>query len=312
MNRRRSLSILAGATAASLMGNGCQARRNFQETRWRGVLFNADVDLAVHDLPVEEAEEVIADCVMEMQRLERLFSLYLPDSSLCRLNGEGRLSDPPAELVDLVGKSLEVAERSGGAFDPTVQPYWKWLREAVESTGGIDPAEQARQLGRVDYRRVHCSEEEVRFEQSGMAMTFNGIAQGWITDRACEVLRAAGARHCLVNLGEFFALGGQPSGTDWVVGLRGLAGEEVSLRNRALAVSSGAGLYFGTGAGKNHLIDPRSGSCAEDRRVVAVTAGEAWLADALSTACAVVSDEDARELIAGWEDVGLAIHRAPA
>mgnify|MGYP001189688159 CR=1 FL=1 len=31
-------------------------------------------------------------------------------------------------------------------------------------------------------------------------MTFNGIAQGWITDRACEVLREAGARHCLVNL----------------------------------------------------------------------------------------------------------------
>jgi thiamine biosynthesis lipoprotein len=193
-----------------------------------------------------------------------------------------------------------------------VQPYWKWLREVVESTGEIDPAEQARQLARVDYRRVHCSEEEVRFEQSGMAMTFNGIAQGWITDRACEVLREAGARHCLVNLGEFYALGGQPSGKDWVVGLRGLAGEEVSLRNRALAVSSGSGLYFGTGAGKNHLIDPRSGSCAEDRRVVAVTAGEAWLADALSTACAVVSDADARELIAGWADVKLAIHRAPA
>ncbi len=312
MNRRRSLSILAGATAASLMGNGCQARRNFQETRWRGVLFNAEVDLAVHDLPTEEAEELIADCVTEMQRLEALFSLYLPDSSLCRLNRDGRLTNPPAELVDLVGKSLEVAERSGGAFDPTVQPYWKWLREAVESTGGIDPAEQARQLARVDYRRVHCSEEEVRFEQSGMAMTFNGIAQGWITDRACEVLREAGARHCLVNLGEFRALGGQPSGKDWVVGLRGLAGEEVSLRNRALAVSSGSGFYFGTGAGKNHLIDPRNGSCAEDRRVVAVTAGEAWLADALSTACAVVSDADARELIAGWADVKLAIHRAPA
>jgi len=312
MNRRRSLSILAGASMASLAGSGCGARREFEVTRWRGVLFGAEVDLAVHDLPVSEAEELIARCVSEMQRLEALFSLYLPDSSLCRLNREGRLMNPPAELVDLVGKSLDVAERSAGAFDPTVQPYWKWLREAVEIGGGIDSAEQARHLARVDYRRVRCSEEEVRFEQSGMAMTFNGIAQGWITDRACEVLREAGARHCLVNLGEFYALGGQPSGKDWVVGLRGLAGKEVSLRNRALAVSSGSGFYFGTGAGKNHLIDPRSGSCAEDRRVVAVTAGEACLADALSTACAVVSDEDARELIAKWEDVELAIHRAPA
>jgi thiamine biosynthesis lipoprotein len=270
------------------------------------------VDLAVHDLPVGEAEELIARCVSEMQRLEALFSLYLPDSSLCQLNREGRLGNPPGELVNLVRKSLVVAERSGGIFDPTVQPYWQWLREVVEAGDGIDPAEQVRQLSRVDYRQVRCAAEEVSFGKSGMAMTFNGIAQGWITDRACELLRESGARHCLVNLGEFYALGGQCSGQDWLVGLRGLAGEEVSLRNRALAVSSGSGFYFGTGAGRNHLIDPRSGACAEDRRVVAVTAGEACLADALSTACAVMGDEEARALIAKWEGVDLAIHRSPA
>ena len=312
MNRRRSLSIVAGASAACLAGSGCQGVRQIEVSRWRGVLFNSDVDMAVHDLPAREAEALIKQCVEEMQRLEELFSLYLPDSALSQLNREGELADPPAELVDLVTKSLLVAERSGGAFDPTIQPYWTWLRETVETTGRIDPEEQTRWLDKVDYRKVSCSEQEMGFGQEGMALSLNGVAQGWITDRASEILRAGGARHCLVNLGEFYALGGQPSGKDWVVGLRGLKGEEVSLRDRALAVSSGSGLYFGTGSGKNHIIDPRTGDCVEARKVVAVTAREAWLADALSTACSVLGENEARALIGQWEEVELFIHRMPS
>ena len=312
MNRRRSLSIVAGASAACLAGSGCQGVRKIEVYRWRGVLFNSDVDMAVHDLPAREAEALIKQCVEEMQRLEELFSLYLPDSALSQLNREGELADPPAELVDLVTKSLLVAERSGGAFDPTIQPYWTWLRETVETTGRIDPEEQTRWLDKVDYRKVSCLEQEMGFGQEGMALSLNGVAQGWITDRASEILRAGGARHCLVNLGEFYALGGQPSGKDWVVGLRGLKGEEVSLRDRALAVSSGSGLYFGTGSGKNHIIDPRTGDCVEARKVVAVTAREAWLADALSTACSVLGENEARALIGQWEEVELFIHRMPS
>ena len=92
------------------------------------------------------------------------------------------------------------------------------------------------------------------------------------------------------------------------MGLRGVEGQEVTLRDRALAVSSGAGLYFGTGDRRNHIIDPRTGDCVEARKVVVVTAPEAWLADALSTACSVLTEEEARTLIAQWEDVDLFIH----
>lgn len=309
MNRRRCLSLLSATGAASLLGNGCQRGVREEVTRWRGVLFNSDVDMAVHAMPPAVAEPLIRNCELEMQRLEKLFSLYLPDSPLSRLNRTGRLDNPPPELVDLVRKALLVAERSGGAFDPTIQPYWTWLRETVETTGAIDPEAQAQFLEKVDFRQVRCGEEELSFGQEGMALTLNGLSQGWITDRATKILRDGGAQHCLVNLGEFYGLGTQPSGRDWIVGLRGVEGEEIALRDRALAVSSGAGLYFGTGDRRNHIIDPRTGDCVEARKVVAVTAPEAWLADALSTACSVLEEEKARDLIAQWEDVELFIHK---
>ena len=309
MNRRRCLSLLSATGAASLLGNGCQRGKREEVTRWRGVLFNSDVDIAVHAMPPAVAEPLIRNCELEMQRLEKLFSLYLPDSPLSRLNRTGRLDNPPPELVDLVRKALLVAERSGGAFDPTIQPYWTWLRETVETTGAIDPEAQAQFLEKVDFRQVRCGEDELSFGREGMALTLNGLSQGWITDRASEILRDGGAQHCLVNLGEFYGLGTQPSGRDWIVGLRGVEGEEIALRDRALAVSSGAGLYFGTGDRRNHIIDPRTGDCVEARKVVAVTAPEAWLADALSTACSVLEEEKARDLIAQWEDVELFIHK---
>lgn len=309
MNRRRCLSLLSATGAASLLGNGCQRGVREEVTRWRGVLFNSDVDMAVHAMPPALAEPLIRNCELEMQRLEKLFSLYLPDSPLSRLNRTGRLDNPPPELVDLVRKALLVAERSGGAFDPTIQPYWTWLRETVETTGAIDPEAQAQFLEKVDFRQVRCGEEELSFGREGMALTLNGLSQGWITDRATKILRDGGAQHCLVNLGEFYGLGTQPSGKDWIVGLRGVEGEEIALRDRALAVSSGAGLYFGTGDRRNHIIDPRTGDCVEARKVVAVTAPEAWLADALSTACSVLEEEKARDLIAQWEDVELFIYK---
>lgn len=309
MNRRRCLSLLSATGAASLLGNGCQRGVREEVTRWRGVLFNSDVDMAVHAMPPAVAEPLIRNCELEMQRLEELFSLYLPDSPLSRLNRTGRLDNPPPELVDLVRKALLVAERSGGAFDPTIQPYWTWLRETVETTGAIDPEAQAQFLEKVDFRQVRCGEEELSFGREGMALTLNGLSQGWITDRAAKILRDGGAQHCLVNLGEFYGLGTQPSGRDWIVGLRGVEGEEIALRDRALAVSSGAGLYFGTGDRRNHIIDPRTGDCVEARKVVAVTAPEAWLADALSTACSVLEEEKARDLIAQWEGVELFIYK---
>lgn len=305
MNRRRSLSIMAGTAAAFLPG--CRPGQAQRVTRWNGVLFNAQVDLALHGLPQKEAESLIERSVAEMVRLEQMFSLYLPDSTLVALNRVGQVEDPPSEFVALVTEALEIAQASDGAFDPTIQPYWTWLREEVEAGGEPNEARRQEQLELVDYRQVSCGPGHVAFGKAGMALTLNGIAQGWITDAVTTLLREAGVAHSLVNLGEFHAIGSQPSGDAWLVGLRGAEDQQVKLQNRALAVSSGSGYFFGTGAGENHLIDPRSGTCARDRRIVAVTAPRAGLADALSTACAVLSDEEGGELISKWPEVELRV-----
>ena len=128
-----------------------------------------------------------------------------------------------------------------------------------------------------------------------MAVTLNGIAQGYITDRVVGLLRARGMTRVLVDLGEPRALGDHPDGRPWRVGIRrpgaGRPAMEVDLADLALATSSGAGSPADFAYRRfNHLLDPATGHCADPSRMVTVTAPDATTADALTTALALMPD----------------------
>ena len=53
----------------------------------------------------------------------------------------------------------------------------------------------------------------------GMAVTLNGLAQGYVTDKLVELLRARGVAHSLVDMGEARAIGSHPDGRPWEIGI---------------------------------------------------------------------------------------------
>ena len=143
-----------------------------------------------------------------------------------------------------------------------------------------------------------------------MAITLNGVAQGFITDRVADLLRAAGFDDVLIDLGEIHALGERPGGGAWRAGLadprepaRLLAelplGEGAGLLP-ALATSSGAGTRFGPDPRLHHLLDPRTGRSANHHAAVSVAAPRATLADGLSTALSVIAPQRAQALLDGY------------
>ena len=137
-----------------------------------------------------------------------------------------------------------------------------------------------------------------------MAMTLNGIAQGYITDKIHALLSDYGFTNILINLGEYRALGNREDAKPWKIHLREegrfgkLAGEILELSDGvALAVSSGAGYRFSATGKDHHLINPHDGSCYDASRTIAIQAPDATTADALATACSVTSPEKAAALI---------------
>lgn len=299
VTRRRFLRVCAvaalGAGLPTLASAGTLRRYSAS-----GTLLGASAEIQLYATDPETARAATSACFAEAQRLERIFSLQHEASALVALNRHGVLAEPPPELVGLLGLAAGFSATTDGAFDITVQPLWDLYRRhfAAPAAGGSGPAADvvAQVRGRVDHRLVRLADDEIRFAQPGMAITLNGIAQGYITDRISELLRARGFHNVLVDMGELRAVGGRPDGSPWQVGLADprmpwRSAQNVPLMERALATSGGYGTPFDASGRHHHLFDPRTGRSANYYQRVSVLAADATTADALSTAIAVMEPE---------------------
>jgi hypothetical protein len=83
---------------------------------------------------------------------------------------------------------------TGGRFDPTIQPLWALYAEhfAGARRRDLPPAgARAAALARTGWQRVRFDGARIRLEP-GMALSLNGIAQGYIADRLADLLRGMG------------------------------------------------------------------------------------------------------------------------
>ena len=287
VSRRRFITISAAAGAFAFAGSVAA-----EPVRWRGTALGARASLLLWHPDRDEAARIISACVSEMKRLEKIFSLYRDGSALRRLNDKGDLRNPPPELVQALSDSRRISEITAGAFDISVQPLWQLYANHF-SQPGADPAgppaadlDAARKL--VDYRRIHIDTDRISLDRPGMAITLNGFAQGFITDRIAQLLRFEGQQNVLVDMGETRALDRHPDGRLWRVGVRDPQDRQAVVRtlaveNKAVATSGSYGHKFDAAGKANHLFDPRTGGSSQRYASVTVVASLAATADALST-----------------------------
>lgn len=265
MNRRRFITLAAAFACAPSL-----SRAN----TWQGRALGADVSVTLHG-PRALTQRALADVPRLLVNVEQAFSLFRPTSDLARLNAMGRLRDPKILMRTLMARADAAHRLSGGLFDPTVQPVW----EALARGRDVDAARRL-----VGWQRVRFSDRMIEL-QSGQALTFNGIAQGFATDVMCLLLRRHGVETALVDIGEQAAMGGpfRLGIEDPVYGHLG----QRQLRDRAIATSSPGALLLGN---TPHILGP--GGEAPRWSTVSIEAPSATMADALSTA-AVFLDRDA-------------------
>lgn len=289
LTRRRFLAISAAAVALP-----AQAQDLHVET---GLALGARVTLRLHH---PDAPHLAALAMAELRRLEAVFSLYQPGSALLRLNRQSRLDAPPFELLECLSIVAAVHRASGGRFDPTVQPLWRAEAEACETGRPLTDAARGAARDLVGWSKVGLSTRAITL-RPGMALTLNGIAQGYIADRVAGFLAGHGLSHALIDTGEFVAL---PGGA-WPVRLAPEG--QVALQGRALATSAPLGMTFGNDGARSHILDPLTGGPVRPVwAAVSVSARSAALADALSTAgCLTASRAELRALLDAFDDTRL-------
>ncbi len=243
---------------------------------WQGRALGAAASMQLTGLEADKAQGIFRTVEREIARLERIFSLHHPQSQIVRLNRAGMLRSPAPELLEVLSLSGGLHRASEGAFDPTIQPVWQGFATAT----GQDIAPDL--LAQPGWHRLRFDAEEIRIEQGG-ALTLNGIAQGYITDRIAALLRSKGLSDVLIDMGEIAAIGSKP----WQVGIalpdQSLV-NRITLSDRALATSAPMGTVLSPAAGLGHIIDPRDPMAPPRYQLVSVSANTAAVADGLSTA----------------------------
>ncbi len=304
-NRRRVLRIAAAAAGVPLLMGGVRALAPLtKEHVWRGEVLGALSELSIWHPDATFAQTLILKARLEIQRLEKIFSLYRSDSEIVRLNADGRLTKASPQLHAVIDESRRLSDLSNGAFDISVQPLWRlyeahfWTRRALQPDIAARAHDVALQL--VDYRRIDTGPAQIAFAREDMAITLNSIAQGAITDAVADLLRNEGLESAVVDLGEFRTLGRHPDGRPWRVGIGRTHERTVELENMALAVSGGYGTPFEPTGRFHHIFDPRTGASANRLLQVAVIAPRATIADGLATAIYAAGEAAAPRLLAGY------------
>lgn len=285
LSRRRFLACFATTALSGSAFAGSITRERFYA-------LGAEAQITLAGNP-QQARTAIAACRKEIAAIESAFSLYNNHSRLSQLNRYGVVGVDD-RFSTLLQHALDMAEKTGGAFDPTIQPLWQTLLNG-------DDIEKVRHL--IGWRNLVVSNATARFLKPSMSASLNGIAQGFAGDRVSRILKNYGYRNTLVNIGEFSAQG-KKHGTPWRLGINdpvtGRIITHIEPNDSAIATSEPLGTLV---AGRAHIFDPLNR--AGDRWAsVTVEAREAWRADALSTAIAASPVEQAASLLVAGEGLG--------
>lgn len=265
------------------------------------------VGLVARDRSAERTEEAIGRTVEEMERLVGILSRFDPGSALSHLNDTGLLRKPPPELTAVITGAVRFHSITGGRFDVTVAP----LVDLFRSSGGIPPSpgDLAEAHDLIGHEHLTATKRFVGFDRSGMRITLDGIAKGFVVDAMAGVLKHHGIRDFLINAGgEIRTAGRNREGRAWQIGVRnpsgsGVIGEAIGLLGGAVATSGGYENFFGPARQFHHIVDGRTAVSPTRCASISVIGPTTMAADAMATGAFMMDPTDAIALIdslPGW------------
>jgi thiamine biosynthesis lipoprotein len=241
--------------------------------------------------------------------LDKALSDYDPESELMRLCD--RAGGPPVkvgdDLFDVLARSVAIAERSGGAFDPTIAPVVRLWRRARRERKLPDPQTLDRAQSLVGYKKItlDAGAKTVRLE-AGVKLDLGGIAKGYASEQAVRTLKGMGITRSLVAGAGDIVVGDPPPGEEgWTVGVAPLDAPGarrpemfLRLRNQAVSTAGDAERYVEIdGVRYSHIVDPKTGIGQTERTSVTVVANDGGTADGLDTAASVLGPEEGLRLV---------------
>ena len=242
---------------------------------------------------------------------ESQMSEWKDDSPLSRINQHAgnKPVQVPQNLFHVIQRSLEIAEMTSGAFDPTWASLWKIWK--FDENYAVPLQEQVDDLlPSVNWKNVLLNKNEQSVYLPLGNIGLGGIAKGVALDKARKVLLQQGFEDFMIVAGGQVLVHGSKNGQPWRVGIRDPEKEQtdyfavLELTDTCVSTSGNYEKFFiKDDIRYHHIIDPKTGYPARGVQSVTVISQDATLADALSTALFVMGVEDGIRLIESVSNV---------
>lgn len=227
-----------------------------------------------------------------VETLESTLNAFAPDSAVCRLNDEGSVRNE--HVARLVRRGLEYFDRTDQVFDIHQGRVEHELKAFLR--GDSESLPETFDTGSVAVDGDHV--------ETDVPLDLNGLAKGYIVDRATRTLDGPGRTG-------FVSGGGDMSPPTGPIAIESPYGDDEPLKildtDWSVATS---GDYRRVRSGEDHIYDPTTERIgARHESVTVVARRDCMEADALATTLAALPLDDATSLAAGWSGLeALLVH----
>lgn len=287
------------------------------------VKFNAsDVDVSVEEIS-DHIDRILTD-------IDNSLSGYNRNSLVSVFNG-GEEVVPDSVFIDIYGHAYDFYDCTGGVVDVASAPLFDlwgfgFKNSRMPDDEMVAQAKAKSGMGRLKRDLESAIGPDGRLRGTDLLnegesfvpqLNYNAIAQGYSCDLVAEYLISIGVKDMMVDIGEIFCMGRNPSGQPWRIAID----KPVDGNNDPGAdvqaiftvpdgphgvVTSGnyRKYYIRDGKKYAHTIDPRTGYPVSHNLLSAtIVAPDAMTADAYATYCMAIGLDASKEFISSSSDL---------
>ena len=269
-----------------------------------------------YNIRYESTEDHHDSIKAALKAVDQSLSMFNPNSVISKINrNDSVILD--SLFITMFNEAQGISQLSNGAFDITVAPLvnaWGFGKntalgdEAKRLLGKKTQIDSIKTF--VGYDKVHLTNHHLEKDEERITLDASAIAKGYACDIVANTLRQMGCENLLVDIGgEVVLQGVNDKGKAWKVGIskpknngEGMDNtlQEVIASTKLCMATSGNYLqyYIVENERRSHTIDPRTGYPVEHSLLSAtVSASSCMRADTLATACMVLGEKEALNMI---------------
>jgi thiamine biosynthesis lipoprotein len=266
----------------------------------KGYAQGSTFQISYYGKPKKPIDQAILDL---LSQIDSSVSTYQVNSIISKINAGQSGIKTDTIFRACFRKAKAIWSSSNGAFDPTVMPLvnaWGFGQKKTSkpSKGYIDSL-----MPSIGFNLIDLNADTIVKHHPNVSLDFNAFAQGYSVDLVSNLLKQAGLKHFVVEIGgEVYAHGHKPKKEQWQLGIEqpidnpnGINPnlQSVYLQNQAISSSGNYRKFFiQDGVKYAHHIDPKTGYPAQNNLLsVSVVASECITTDASATALLVMGLE---------------------